>query len=273
MPAPALNLGVSLHCLANPCAPEHIAQLAHSAVQTLELPPQLPTWPRANELAEALKDLFATSHVRAESVHSMFGGAHDISLVDDDARRVGVRSVCTAVDMAADFKARFIVVHASAEPVEDGERDARLGQCRASLEEIGPYAAEAGVGVAVELLPRTCLGRNADELLALVDGLDSDVFGLCLDTNHNMDRPAELSDIARHIGGRLREVHVSDYDGIDEKHWMPGQGVVDWPALIAALHDVGFNGPFNYECTPSGESFGERLANLEQNFLALAASA
>lgn len=272
MPALALNLGVSLHCLATPCAPEDVAQLAHSAVQTLELPPQFPTWPRAGELADALKDLFATSHVRAASVHSLFGGAHDISLIDEDARRGGVRSVRHAVDMAADFAARFIVVHASAEPVEDDERDARLSQCRTSLEEIGQYAAEAGVGVAVELLPRTCLGRTADELLALVDGLDSDVFGLCLDTNHNMDRPAELPDVARRIGGRLWELHVSDYDGVDEKHWMPGQGVVDWPALIAALHEIGFDGPFNYECTPAGGSFSERLDELERNFSTLASS-
>ncbi len=272
MPAPALNLGVSLHCLASPCAPEDVAQLAHSAVQTLELPPQLPTWPRADELADALKVLFASSHVRAESVHSMFGGVHDISLIDEDARRIGVRSVCNAVDMAADFAARFIVVHASGEPIEGRERAARLGQCRTSLEEIGLYAAAAGVGVAVELLPRTCLGRNAAELLALVGGLDSGVFGVCLDTNHNMDRPAELPDVARRIGSRLWELHVSDYDGVDEKHWMPGQGVVDWPALIAALHEIGFDGPFNYECTPAGESFGERLDNIERSFSMLAGS-
>ena len=39
-------------------------------------------------------------------------------------------------------------------------------------------------------------------------------------------------------------LHVSDFDGVDERHWMPGKGIVDWNDVIAALVEVGYEGPF-----------------------------
>lgn len=42
-------------------------------------------------------------------------------------------------------------------------------------------------------------------------------------------------------------LHVSDYDGIDEKHWLPGQGIVNWPEVIQALIETGYDGPFMME--------------------------
>ena len=38
-----------------------------------------------------------------------------------------------------------------------------------------------------------------------------------------------------------------DYDKIDEKHWLPGEGSADFYAICRALDEVGFNGPWLYE--------------------------
>lgn len=32
-----------------------------------------------------------------------------------------------------------------------------------------------------------------------------------------------------------RELHVSDYDIVDEKHWLPGEGEVDWEMVCNSL--------------------------------------
>ena len=37
------------------------------------------------------------------------------------------------------------------------------------------------------------------------------------------------------------------FDGVDERHWMPGKGIVDWNDVIAALVEVGYEGPFTFE--------------------------
>ena len=40
------------------------------------------------------------------------------------------------------------------------------------------------------------------------------------------------------LAPRLRSLHLSDYDGIDECHWYPGLGILDWPAIMAAVKAV-----------------------------------
>jgi sugar phosphate isomerase/epimerase len=44
--------------------------------------------------------------------------------------------------------------------------------------------------------------------------------------------PAPLALLQRH-GGRLLTTHLSDNDGAADRHWPPGEGVVDWPGLAA----------------------------------------
>ena len=261
-----LKLGVSLHCLDNPCAPSDVGLLADSCVETLELPAHAFDGPGGPALRDALKRLCATSRVRVASVHALFGGPYDISSLDDEARAAAVREAPAAVQMAADMDARFVVVHASAEPIEDHERAARIDQCRRSLAEIGEVVQGGRVGIVLELLPRTCLGNTVGELLHLLEGLDEAMFGVCLDANHGMDRWREMPSYVEALGERLWALHISDYDGVDEKHWMPGKGVVEWGRFAAALRGIGYGGPFNYEARPAGNTFAERLRSLEDNF-------
>jgi sugar phosphate isomerase/epimerase len=49
------------------------------------------------------------------------------------------------------------------------------------------------------------------------------------------------------VGEKIVTLHVSDYDGIDERHWLPGEGCIDWQALRAALCEVGYDGVWMYE--------------------------
>jgi sugar phosphate isomerase/epimerase len=44
------------------------------------------------------------------------------------------------------------------------------------------------VKIAVELLPRSCIGNTASELLSIVNKVDSPFVGICLDVNHLMDK-------------------------------------------------------------------------------------
>ena len=48
-------------------------------------------------------------------------------------------------------------------------------------------------------------------------------------------------------GDKIVTVHVSDYDFINERHWLPGEGKADFYAMLAALDEVGYKGPWLYE--------------------------
>ena len=126
---------------------------------------------------------------------------------------------------------------------------------------------KAGYKLALELLPRTCLGNTAAELLAILDGF-GDEFGVCLDVNHLMGRIRELPDETRLLGDRLLSLHISDYDGVDECHFMPGTQNIDWPPFIKALTDIGYDGVFNYEMRLKG-SPADRVRDTIANFKTL----
>ncbi|MBQ8432747.1 MAG: sugar phosphate isomerase/epimerase [Clostridia bacterium] len=135
------------------------------------------------------------------------------------------------------------VVHASGEPIADDERSARMDCAKRNLAALAAFAAERGAVVAVEDLPRTCLGRNSEEILELLDAHPA--LRVCLDTNHLLSE--SLTDFIGRVGDKIITTHVSDYDFVDERHWLPGEGLVDWPAVVEALKKANYQGAWIYE--------------------------
>jgi len=71
-----------------------------------------------------------------------------------------VEYFCSMIDKAANVGIKTFVVHPSAEPVRDEVRAERLECAKHSLYRLAEYAKAKGAVIAVEDLPRTCLGRN-----------------------------------------------------------------------------------------------------------------
>jgi sugar phosphate isomerase/epimerase len=177
------------------------------------------------------------------SIHLPFGWDWDISEPDVDRRRSAIDGQIRLLELAAILEPKKAVIHGSFEPIGDNDRDARISACRDSLRIIGEKAASIGVELAIECLPRTCLGNSIQEMEKLIQG--NDKIGVCCDTNHLFRESP--GDFIRKTGSRVVTLHVSDFDGVDERHWMPGKGIVDWNDVIAALVEVGYEGPFTFE--------------------------
>lgn len=262
-------LGVSLHTLDPEQGLATVEILAGSAVRYLEL--WEPTFAKDERYMEEMRRLLNAAGVKARTVHAAFGGALDISSLDPAVRSAGIQAVQAALDLAVHMGAQIVVVHPSSEPIPDEARAERMAEARRSIATIAEMAAHAGRRIALELLPRTCLGRSAQELLSLLEGVDTGTVGVCLDTNHLMDRYATLPQVVHTLGSHLIALHCSDYDGVDEQHWPPLRGVIDWPAFLRALSDIAFPGPLHYEANLDGQTPAERLAFLEDNYARLMA--
>lgn len=167
----------------------------------------------------------------------------DPSFIDEDKRRASVAEQASLIRLAAGMGFTRFIVHASGEPIPEEERPARMAQAKKSLHELAQVADECGGVLCVEDLPRTCLGRDSDDMLELL-GADPRLRS-CLDTNHLLTE--DLPTYIRRVGAAIVTTHVSDYDGIDERHWLPGEGVIDWQAVRQALADIGYCGPWLYE--------------------------
>jgi sugar phosphate isomerase/epimerase len=259
------KFGASLIYICPDLAKESLAAVAKSRIETLEVALSLFKNDADGAKLAALQAMLASSNVQAASVHSLFGAAYDLSATDETARNVAVAAAMKAIDLAGAIDAKVIIFHASSEPISPADRPGRIEQAYRSFVAIGEYCRKAGCRPAIERLPRSCLGNTIAELTQLVDRLGAP-FGVCLDTNHGMADHAALACEVKLLGDRLIATHLSDYDGIDEKHWLPGCGVVDWAGFMAALREIDYQGPFNYECKLAEQTPSRRLAGLEKNF-------
>ena len=176
------------------------------------------------------------------SVHLPFGGGWDAAHIDERSRADAVCGLKRIIDLTACWKPSVYVLHGCLEPVKDEEREARLLNCIKSVKELNEYAAQYGAQIALEDLPRSCLGNCTDEMLRIVKASDVKV---CFDVNHLLSDSHEKFLDA--LENEIITTHLSDYDGEDERHWLPGEGIVPWKYIFERLEAVGYTGPYLFE--------------------------
>ncbi len=142
-----------------------------------------------------------------------------------------------------DADINLFVIHPSGEPIHEDDRKASLNQLKKSLNELCAFTEELGVTLAVENLPRTCLGRNSSDMYEILSY--NEKLRMCFDLNHTSNEKSE--DIINRFANKIVTLHVSDFLGNDECHLMPLEGNNDWKAIINALIKAEYKGPFLYE--------------------------
>lgn len=206
------------------------------------------------------------------SVHAPFGNGLDLASPDENTRVQSVKDTVSAAKLAGELGARVLTVHPGLELPNMEPRSIRLQASGRSMAEIADVCAGIGVRVAVEILPRKCIGNSLDELFTILEAADRPNIGVCLDSNHTFPASA-LPDVVRKLGSKLATLHISDDDNVDERHWLPMKGVIEWPAFIRTLIEIGYSGPFMYEATLAFSDLGAALNALEENYNTLMATA
>lgn len=179
--------------------------------------------------------------IRSVSVHMPFYGCGlkwDPSALDEGIRQDVVRRMAEMIRANSEFfTGGNMTLHASNEPPLS-EHPKRIIQCRKSISELLPLAEELDFSINMEFLPRTCVGNSEEELEALVTGFPEKYVGICLDVNHIMERYADLPAMIRRLAPRIKSFHICDYDGVDEMHWFPWQGIIPWDKVMAAIREI-----------------------------------
>jgi len=120
---------------------------------------------------------------------------------------------------------------------------------REIVDEWVEHAARLGVRLLMETVPDKPSNERyvpSAEIIEFVSGYPADVLSVCVDVNHS-NLQESLPDVVHTVRERLVSLHISDNDGHAEKHWLPGQGVIDYPSLFEGLESVGFGGFFVLE--------------------------
>lgn len=120
-----------------------------------------------------------------------------------------------------------------------------------SLDKLRDLAAEAGLTLAVEVLPGSLIG-GSDGFLRMTETLGAPYIGLNLDTGHAWACKEKLELIPLKAAKYLCGTHLSDNRGNENLSLPPGAGTISWEAFFHACRMAGYHGPFDVEirCTP-----------------------
>lgn len=182
------------------------------------------------------------------SVHLPFGGGWDAAHFDEKDRADAVRGFKRIIDLTACWKPSVYVLHGCLEPVSDEQRESRLMQSIKSATELNEYAAKYDARIALEDLPRSCLGNCTAEMERMVKGSG---VKICFDVNHLLGDSHE--NFLNSLENEIITTHLSDYDGEDERHWLPGEGIVPWKMIFNRLENIGYNGAYLFELKKNGD--------------------
>lgn len=203
---------------------------------------------------EAMKAMADSAGMKVWSIHLPFSRTLDISVLNDSLRRENVAFMAKMIRRSTIFSPQRLVLHPSSEPISQAEREERLARAVGSIRELKEAADAIGAELCIENLPRTCLGNTPEELVRIVDAVPG--VGICFDTNHYVQgTTAHFMNVA---GKRIRTLHCSDFDLVNECHWLPTQGQIDWAEFTRKLEEIGYDGVFMYEATKD-QSTKERL--------------
>ena len=122
-----------------------------------------------------------------------------------------------------------------------------MARLAAGVGELARYAAENGVTIGFEPEPGMLVDSMArfDELLALVDEPN---LKLTLDVGHlRCQGETPIAEQIRRWGPRLVNVHLEDMRRGRHEHLMFGEGEIDFPPVLQALAEVGYQGGVHVE--------------------------
>ena len=236
------SLGVSLGIFPTE---EIFSACALAGVRFIELSPRDGEYEMFFENAARIRKMAEDTGLTLRSLHLPFGTRINFCAPDPLDLSETMRMEKEMVHGAAALGVKYVIAHGGI-PYPQTERKKYLEIARENIAELQKEASALGIHVCVESLLPSCIGRNSRELLYILSAHPD--LRVCLDPNHLFDEDHVA--LIRAVGKKIAAVHFSDYDGLDERHWMPGEGIINWSAIVAALSEVGYKGPLLYEVNP-----------------------
>ena len=186
------------------------------------------------------------------SVHMPCLNRFALASSDPAVMRVSRDTFERTVEVCALMGARQLVVHLlDTVGEEKASAEDRLRMAKETLAWLRPKAMDAGVTLALENMGRS---QSCALMVDLCHELGPDGMGVCLDIGHAHASGESPADEACVAGDLLCTLHIHDNNnsgsGRDE-HLPPGFGNIDFPALMQALDDVGYDDVFMLEAMRS----------------------
>jgi D-psicose/D-tagatose/L-ribulose 3-epimerase len=178
----------------------------------------------------------------------------DLASADAEVRADGVAYLCHCVDMAVAIGAPtvggplygtpLVFAGRAPAPIDAAARAARIAHVVEGLRQVGRYATERGVMMAIEPLNRyeTDFCNTAEQVVELVRLVDSPAIRLMLDTFHMNMEDDDLPQAIRLAGAGM--VH---FQANENHRGFLGTGHIDFLPICRALAEIRYSGTITLE--------------------------
>lgn len=224
----ALSLGYS--CFEDP---KFLERVKHSKVRAFEVVAagEKPIDNYRNAVAA-----FQNGDISLQSVHIPFPDNWIPAHCDNI--EVALSNIRALMEAWAPANPPRYTLHAGGDSDKHADRKENIRKTRAFLEAIMPDLEKYNTSINIEYLPRGCIGNTPEELEEIIAGFPTNRVGICFDVNHASPLTHEVPKLIARLAPYINSFHLSDTDGIDECHWFPGQGIIDWPACMKEIKAI-----------------------------------
>lgn len=233
---------------------------------------ELSVWPKHMERLdfidhpEKLGDIVRNAGVEIHSVHLPYAEGVSLSSPDKARTQASIDIIKTTIRSAAKLRAKVVVMHPSWGYYDEWKsREDLISYGIKNMRIICEYANNFGLKCAAENMRTPGLCNTPEEMIRYLDEIPT--LGMCYDLNHSLVKTNEAflnQLIDSGMRGRIYHIHVSDYDFIDERHWLPGKGVNDWNMIFSKLEELDYNGAFMYEVERTDATCKEIAENYKE---------
>lgn len=213
---------------------------------------------------EIMLDAMKRCDTHVNTIHLQFGTEYDLSSTDEETRKGAIELQIRDAKICLSMGPKIAVLHPSHGQVAREDYPARKAALIKSLKELCPAFKEMGIQIAIENLTPDRLVETSAEALEIVEAV-GDNIGICFDVNHLFAEP--IRDFVRNAGKHIITMHVTDNDGIVERHFIPGDGVIDWKELFCELEKIGYDSTMIAECGQVLSGFPDTVPVLAEKWV------
>lgn len=214
----------------------------------IEIWAEVPFWYSKEVNKNMLKRISGSIEDLEISVHAPFYGVN-ISAVNPGILNESLSQIKVIFEWKDFLPIKNIIVHLGKTPsqTEDVMKVARKIAVD-SLVYLKKYADKYGLELLVENvgIDHSDMDMNTGELLNIVEELN---MNICLDTGHaNIAWPPGTETLER-VSSRIKQMHISDNDGISDQHLSAGEGNINWKIYknifsdnsMPLVHEINYN--------------------------------
>ncbi len=164
----------------------------------------------------------------------------NISSSDNNIRSNSVREIVRHIEAAGRLNIPVAVLHTGIEKNDENEINSLLE----SLFIINEAAVKNGILLALE--NHTTESVSVNILISLIQKVDTENIGICLDVGHSnifSNYMSDLSEARRY----LFSLHLHDNNGEEDEHLFPYEGNIDFDYIIGFLRTSKFQGVVTLE--------------------------